>query len=340
VEVSTDDGETWEEAEYLDPRTINQFAPPGGTDPTCDAAARMAAALEEIVTAILTALDGGAIAADVGALIILWLALFAGFAVLLALAVAVGAVAVSIGYTDLFTAFDGFDWPDFACNLKCYLGADGFLTETAYQAFRDDYLSTLTATQETLLVGILSVTGFAALNDFAATREETGDCSGCSACGWSHTLYADSPELEWWFPFQWNLSCARASDGWYGQHGATESDGAGHLRWIDTPRTGTAYWLGLAGRITLPEGSTLTSINWNSVQTVGGNLDGWAKWRQVNATKQCWTNFYTGYNAWAGSLTGPLDVTWELNWWNNSANGYRVRINSITISGTGVDPLL
>lgn len=192
-QTSIDGGETWTDAPEFDPRRINQLPPPSGADPRCDAAARMSAALAEIAAAVIDALQAGAAAADIGAVIIGWLGVFAGFALLLAFAVELAALLVSIGYTDLYNAFVTFDWDEFSCRLLCYVNDEGRLSEGALLNFRSSVLPTYTATQQTMLNIALDIAGFGGLNDFGAYRTETGDCEACDPCGFLCVTF-DNPD--------------------------------------------------------------------------------------------------------------------------------------------------
>lgn len=336
VQVSPDGGTTWEDADSLDPRRINQYPPPEGADPSCDAAFRMAAALEEIVSALYTAIDGGAVAADIGALIILWLAVFAGFAVLLALAVAAGAVLFSVGTVDFYTAFNGFDWDNFACHLKCYLDADGVLTEAGYAAFLAGYFASLTATQQTILNAILLVAGWGALNDFASTRDETDDCAGCTSCGWVFDLYPDQhPELwNWIYTTFRNCSGTTLWNG--GQYGT--ADGTG---WHSVWRDGTHATLAFGGQITIPAGSVLTKVWMPSFILNGGNLDNAQKSWNVNQYRKCFDGpFYSGFNILDGLTITGATVQWWFQALQGGMPGQTWRIPYVRFEGTGVNPFL
>jgi len=337
--VQTFDGTSWIDTPERDPRNIDSYPPPATADPRCDGAARMSAFLEEIVGSIIDGVDAEKSDAEIALIVLGVLALIPFINLLYILVASLIGALIIVGSTWLHDAFDTFVWDDLTCLIYARLNENGFITDGGLEWLRADISAEFGVDPASVLLDILVFVGRGGLNDAAALRTETGDCSACPTT-WTHRFYADSPELLWWRPYQYNLTCARTSDGWYGQHGATESDGSGNLRWIDTPRTSTAYWLGLAGQIQLPTGSTLTAITWGAQQTVGANLDGWFKWRRVNAASQCWQVFYTGFNGWTGSLAGPLQVDWEINWWNNNANGFRLRVNYMDVSGTGVDPFV
>lgn len=184
VQITGDNGATWQDAPQLDPRTTNQFAPMSGGDVACDAATRMVAAIEEVVTALINAINGGAGFAALQGILMGWLAVFGFFFVLVALAALVIAIFVAIGYVALYAAFSTFNWDELACKIRCYVNSDGRLDADTFAEVKamiaDDYDST----QSTVLNAILDLTGFGALNAFAASRTETGDCGGCDGCEW------------------------------------------------------------------------------------------------------------------------------------------------------------
>lgn len=330
----------WTDAPADDPRNQSVAPPLDTADPRCDAAARMAAWVNEIVQTAADQLEAGATGFTLFTGIWFLVGLFTGiWALFAALWNAVVAVLAAAGYTDLRDVFDATYLETLTCRFYAVLPANGVLTQAGLAQLQADVAANDPATASNVINAIASFAGIGLLNGMASIRTETGDCVACPD-EWSHTFYADSPELDWWFPYEAISYCNNTYQGMF-SGGATESNGAGHLRWIDTPGGApSAYIIILAGQFQLPAGSTLTSIVWNSQQTVGPNLDGWHKRRWVNTSVQCWTTFYTGYNQWTGSIPGEKVVNWKISWFNGAANGYRVRVNSITISGTGIDPFV
>lgn len=184
VEMTPDEGTTWVETPTADPRFYNQSAPLSGGSAACDAATRMTAALHEVIDAVLNALNSGAGVAAINGIIFGWLAVFALFSVLVGLVALVTAIIVAFGYVVLAGEFSGFDWHSFECKLRCYVNADGQLDQASYDAFRERVTDDYTTVQAAVLNALTQLTGFGALNAFAATRTETGDCDDCDACEW------------------------------------------------------------------------------------------------------------------------------------------------------------
>lgn len=329
----TYDGETYYDAPQFDPRTINQFDPNGEL---CDAAANIIAALQYIVDALIDALQGGAAAADLGALIILWLAVFAGFAILLALAVAVGAVLFSIGYTDLYTAFSSFDWDDLLCWLRCNLNEDGRLTEETLSDMQTYITTTYSATIANTLNGIVSVTGLGGLNAFAATGEETGDCSECDTCEWEHGIYPLRPENPTETGYYTQVCECDGTDcrqaGILGAIG--ERDGLPSFE--ETVVNGVHRGLAIRMSKYIPPSATITSISLVWVQ-VSGNSDNYVKRITVNGDCSSWLGaFNNSPRVKSVSISGEmmqLELAMELN-----ANSSVLYVPYILFNGTGIDP--
>jgi len=237
VQISGNNGGTWEDAPQLDPRTINQFPPLTTGDPQCDAAARMVAAIQDVVMALINAINGGAQYAALQGILMGWLAVFGFFFVLVALAALVLALFVAIGYAALYAAFNAFDWDELACKLRCFVDGDGRLSQVSLDEFKAMIVADYDSTQSAILNALLDLTGFGALNAFAATRTETGDCSGCAGCEWCYewltpaeiqvdwTLSNPTDVSEWYLAaFGCDLIYARMEYSWNGVDGGSGSN--------------------------------------------------------------------------------------------------------------------
>lgn len=260
VELSSDGGETWRDADQFDPRTFNQYPPVTTSDPACDAAARIAAALQEISAAILPAVQGGVIAEGLGAVIIGWLAVFAGFNILLAAAALLAAPVLAVGFSDLLTAYNTMDWDALMCDLKCRMDSDGRLSDAQYSDFVASYIPTLTAAQQTLLNLSLLIAGMGGLNAFAATRSETGDCDECGECEWTATLTPENvPDgIYWDFPPDTIYSCANVLQRGFNSYGEV-GEFKGNTIWL-TELDVNVYALHVRFRVFIPTGSVVTAI--------------------------------------------------------------------------------
>jgi len=197
VQITGDGGATWQDAPELDPRITNAFPPLTGSAARCDAAARMSAALEGVIMALINAISGGAQFAALQGILMGWLAVFGFFFVLVALAALVLALFVAIGYAALYSAFNAFDWDGLTCRIYCLVDTEGRLNAETLQQLKDAIASDYDETQSAILSGLLDLTGFGALNAFAATRTETGDCEECG-CAWSYTWdFANDGQGVW-----------------------------------------------------------------------------------------------------------------------------------------------
>ena len=184
VQYSPDGGTTWIDSPENDPRLNNHYPPLDTSDPVCDAAARMVALLQDIEASNEDALQAGAAAAEIATAILLLLAFIPLIGVITAVIIGEALQLITIGYAAVHAAFLGFDWDELACWLSCILKENGVLNDDGFEFLKSYIADTYTITQQTVLLGILNYTGRAGLNDAAAVRDETGDCSGCDTCEW------------------------------------------------------------------------------------------------------------------------------------------------------------
>jgi len=182
VQTSVDGGDTWQDAPQSDPRNINHFPPPDTADPKCDAAARMEAWVEEIVTGIE---DGLAISALAGTLIDFILGSFAVWAAPLALLLflveALITALIDIGLEDLQDSFTSGFYDNLLCYFYHWCAPDGRISAQGVANVLQDVYDNEVETCYNVMQQIFALTGAGGLNDLASTRGETGDCSGCDA---------------------------------------------------------------------------------------------------------------------------------------------------------------
>jgi hypothetical protein len=180
--VQTWDGTSWIDTPERDPRNNDSFPPPATADPQCDGAARMSAFLQDIVSGIISGVDAGKSDAEL-ALVVLGVLVFIPFIDLLYILIAslVGALII-VGSTWLHDAFDTFVWDDLTCLIYCRLNENGFITDTQLEGLRADISAEFGVDPASVLLDILIFVGRGGLNDAAAIRSETGDCSGCTDC--------------------------------------------------------------------------------------------------------------------------------------------------------------
>jgi len=183
TQITNDGGTTWVDVPEIDPRSVNQFDPLSGATASCDAAARIVAALQDLVASILLAGDEVSQAAML-AILFGWLAVFGLFAVLVALLALVAAAIIAVGFAAFEAAFLNFDWDELTCIISCYVNAQGRLDQNALTDLETHVSGRYDGTQAQLINLFLSTAGFGGLNAFAASRSETGDCGACDSCTW------------------------------------------------------------------------------------------------------------------------------------------------------------
>lgn len=181
VQYTPDGGTTWIDSPENDPRQHNHYPPLETDDPRCDAAARMAALIQELQQQLEDGLQAAAFGAEVTTLILLTLAFIPLIGVLTAVIIGLYSQLVVLGYAAVHAAFDGFDWDEFTCKILAQLPTGGVMSSSGFDALQADITASYTANQQTVLLGILSFLGYGGLNDAASTRGETGDCSSCPA---------------------------------------------------------------------------------------------------------------------------------------------------------------
>lgn len=188
VQHTSDGGATWQDAPGSDPRKLSPFPPRSTAHTQCDAAASMVHELKAIVDATVTALQGGAVAAAIGTVIILIMATFGAFAILLALFLVFVDLAGDAGYAAISTAFTTTVWTNVRCILLKYIKSDGTLAAGCLPRIKADITEIIGGLPATLLNPLLDAIGEGGLNSFAALGTETGDCSSCVTT-WGYLEY-------------------------------------------------------------------------------------------------------------------------------------------------------
>lgn len=329
--VQTFDGENWIDSPDSDPRQINHYPPPDTANPRCDGAARMVALLQEQEAIHEQGLQEASFGSEVLSLILLSLAFIPLINVVAAVIISLYAQLIVLGYAAVHAAFDGFDWAGLKCKIYANVNADGFITDAGLLALSAAITASYTANQAFVLNGILGYVGRAGMNDAAAIRTETGDCSACPNT-WVHTFQADDPRFNWSFPYSDNMLCNNqvVARGVWGQV-VYES---GLAKW---KTQNEALFVG--GRITLPEGSTLTKVDFAGHVPEGSyNLDSWQKWKRWDGGVNCYGAFYADWSHIDVSVVGPTTFNWlfSMQRWGGAAITWVT--DWIRVSGTGVDP--
>lgn len=333
VEASFDGGTTWESFPEGDPRKNNHTPPPDTADPRCDAAARISAATQEVVTYVIDELDAtAAVITIVQGFLRLFTPLFTLVPYLSLVYSAVTTIA-TIGAVAMHSAFDAFDWGAFKCLIFKHMSATGELSDAGFAELLADIAATYSDATETVLYNFYLLTGRAGLNDQAGIRTETGDCTACPTT-WTHSVTPISGDAWYWIDEEFR-NCAGTNLG-TAPHGQITND-----MWYTQPRgANNLPSFSFGGGVTIPAGSTLTHVTFTLTIVAGSNLDGSYKQFYVQSTRKCHDGaFYSGWNDITGSWTAQ-HVLWKIRLIAGNGTNFVFRIPSVTFSGTGVNPFL
>jgi hypothetical protein len=192
VEQTNDGGVTWAPAPSQDPRLIYQQPPVATANPRCDAAARIAALLQEHIEIQIANVDEGATEIFLANTLVTAASFAFGITIVFPLILTFVGTVLGLGSVALHEAFDGYDWNALKCKIYCLVSTDGRLNQAKLDALYE-FLSEGTVTQNLVLGGTLSYMGYGVLSDAAALRTETGDCGEC-ACSWDHHMTPENTQ--------------------------------------------------------------------------------------------------------------------------------------------------
>lgn len=269
VQVSYDGGNTWVNEPEYDPRLNNHTPPPDTADPRCAAAERITAGTQEVIEYVLQQLDTtAALATIVQGAIRLLTPLFTYIPYLSLVYTAINAIA-GLGSLVLHSAFDSFDFSSLKCLLYCRLDAEGRLNQDSFEALLADIADAYDDVVEAVLYNLYSMAGFAGLNDQAYIRAEDGDCTSCN-CNWDMCV-----NVEYLWSLSYPENCPNpgcpANLSFSPQGELSTYNGLPAIKATKTLGD-NANRIGRRFLLSLPEGSTLTSIRVSPVR-VSGNLD-------------------------------------------------------------------
>lgn len=184
VEVTYDDGETWVEDEFLDPRVSPALRRNTAPRPTqCDTAANVRAFLQSNIQGVLDVFEEfGTAAGIVGALVSLLLTAFLSlgpFGVIVTLFFALATYMVSLGGSAIEYAFINGEWDTVLCNVLEYTPEDGDYTQEMLDGIVGLNTATLNTAAAGIVNGMLLLMGFVGLTNAGKTGENTADCTDC-----------------------------------------------------------------------------------------------------------------------------------------------------------------
>jgi hypothetical protein len=327
------DGETWQEADYVDPRTTYQQPPVDTANPRCDAAARMVAELRSLIEAGIANVDNagdvaGGIAAIAGGV-----ALVVGANLLVALMAEIASAMLSLGAIALHNEFDDFDWHALQCEFYCVIDGDGRLNEGGFAKIVQ-YLNTLSLVQSALINLNMLLLGWGGLSDYAYLRSETGDCDECDECDWEHYIMPYDPNVREIAGMILNCSNVAIRNA---------ADAEEHRTLNGVPVWGSLAMGGNLGlhigmAFSVPGETTISEVVFKFARDGAGNTDQTIKRIAVNDAVYCGTTF----------IPNPMGV---VGTWNNTylyvdiamfqgAQLYHFGVEWIRFRGTGRNPFL
>lgn len=178
VEQTPDGGTTWVDTPELDPRHGNGFRRPPltGEDARCNAAARQAAAWEEIYGIFMESTSALQFLAIILNILLL---LAGGVGVLISLILLLFDALIFIGKENMEAAFSEEVWDEIVCIIYRHIGEDGQVSETELSEIYDEIATTYPGVIYNTLIEIGHLFGEVLLSNASVERGEIGDCDEC-----------------------------------------------------------------------------------------------------------------------------------------------------------------
>lgn len=185
LQVSYDNGETWEEGNNLDGRFNSPLLPalPGtSAEKRCNTAFGISSFLQSTIYDNLATVSG---AAQLVVLIGSALALVASGGAAYPLVTALAGTILSAGTGAVEAALTAEVWDTFACLIYCRLDDTGNLSAESWQALQSDINEEFSGIVGFVLVGTVQAFGPVGMTNSGRSMKLTGvDCSGCD-CTWT-----------------------------------------------------------------------------------------------------------------------------------------------------------
>lgn len=196
LEVSYDNGETWEVNTTEDDRHSGQTAPPlqgvDGDDKKCIGAT---AAQEFIKVNLIDDLTTGATYADVYAALVALVAVFGVTGIGILVAAAAAAIFIA-GVSAVQAAFTSDVWDDFKCILYCAIEDDASFTIAGWQTVKNEVNAQFNGIAAIILHNWINTVGSVGLTNAARSSfATTGDCETCE-CGADNCGFQTSSSLN------------------------------------------------------------------------------------------------------------------------------------------------
>lgn len=184
LEVSYDDGLTWNPAPELDPRVTSIVAPPksypSGTDVPCATASNIVTSIQTALDAALNDISAGAGIVTIIAGIMAFAATLLSGGTLAPLATGLASSLVNFGVSAIDAAFTAQVWIDFRCLVLANLPSSGVYDQSAVDGLYADVGTEFSGVAAVILQSYVAMYGPVGLTN--AGRVGAGDGDECSAC--------------------------------------------------------------------------------------------------------------------------------------------------------------
>lgn len=183
VQSTWDGGATWTNTPGADPRSAPQYQAPGisTSDPACDGAARIAAALKRSIDTTVATSNAVQLAS---ALLDVFLFIVPVIGIIATAIYIAAAALLAIGTAAIESAFTSDVYDQFKCIALCHLDAGGQFTSDEWEAFQTECFDHFGAgTVSDVLQINFDTLGMVGFNNAVSLGTETGDCSACDPCG-------------------------------------------------------------------------------------------------------------------------------------------------------------
>lgn len=325
LEVSYDDGETWNAAPELDPRVTSIVAPPksypGGTDIPCATAENIVQSIQASLDAALSDIGAGASIVTLIAGIMAFAATVLSGGTLAPLATGLASSLINFGVSAIEAAFTSQVWIDFRCLVLANMPSGGLYDQSAVDDLYADIATEFTGIVVVILQSYVALYGPVGLTN--AGRVGSGDGDECGACD------------EFWC-YTWDFTVSNG--GWTSATGYSSNYVAGQgWTWGDVNNKDRVFI-----KNNWPTSGTYTSVEIEISAPMNGNVNYYYFCNNANigCGRQTFDNFSepliygrTGLNF----TTNIISLGFEQS--SNSPGvpfpGY---IKRVTLRGTGVNP--
>jgi len=177
-----DGGVTWNDAPENDPRHADGFRRPitPTSNTQCDAAARMVAYVQDVVTNFEQSVAAAQMAVDILNLIALLVPGAGEIWLLINLVIAAAGIAIDIGSADIEAAFSPTTYDTLKCIFYDNIDADGSMSASQLTTIQNNILAVFgSGVVYNIMNQVGLFTGEVGYSNAAAERSNTGDCTSC-----------------------------------------------------------------------------------------------------------------------------------------------------------------